>query len=293
MEEIIQALAFLMFFLVLAFATEWVYRKTVARVQKRYGPLHTGFAGILQPLADFLKLMTKEDLGVPEESVYFKLAPILLVFIPLMALYVLPLAGAGLSFDGDIIFLLILFNAYVGIVWLFSSSLDSRFANVGAMRQSTQFFSFEVPFILSLAAFAIHGGSLSLSGLKGFDWLLVPSFLVFMVASLGKLRKLPFDAPTAGQEIATGIEVELSGRKLALFRLGENLEFVFVAGLGAVLLFGPPASILLFIVEFVPIVILFSIVSALFPRYRIDQVSDFFWRYMTALALCGVILSYF
>ena len=281
----IEACLYLLIFIFLSFFLEWIYRKSVARVQKRYGPLHVGPSGILQPFFDFLKLMIKED--VTDGGLIVELAPILLVSISLFLLYLLPIGNFSINFWGDLVVILFLFNIFTLVQWLFSAT--GRFAKVGSMRLGFQFVSLELPIIFSLAAYALYYNTLTLEEIKGLSLVLFPSFVSFFISSIAKIRKLPFDIPYAKQEIVAGINTELSGKKLALYKLSENLEFLFVCGFVSVLAFGE-MEIFDFVVRSLIFAILFSFISSIFPRWRIDQAVRFFWTFVIPLSVMGLII---
>jgi NADH-quinone oxidoreductase subunit H len=277
-------------FIVLAFLCEWIFRKTYARVQKRYGPLYRGKSGILQPFADFFKLLSKEDFL--RGNIIFDISPVFLTAIALFSLFFIPIKEfTSLNFEGDILVLIFLFDVYALWNLLLGEFSKSRFSRIGAMRQVLLFFSFEIPLIFSIACFFIYSNSLTLSQLKGFSPILLFPFIIFLICSLGKIRKLPFDIGIAEQELVSGYETELSGRKLALLKLSENLELVFASSIASVLLFGIQ-NILQFLIEVFIITFLLSFLSAAFPRYRIDQAINKFWKVIFPLSLVSVILCY-
>lgn len=281
---------YFLLFLVLAFLCDWIFRKTKARIQKRYGPLYTGKSGLLQPFADFIKLLSKEDFQ--RGNIIFEIMPILLTGLAIVPLFFIPVNGKSiLSFNGDILFLVFLFDAYTISLLLLGEFSKSRFSRIGVTRQMLLFFSFEIPFIFSIAAFAIKANTLNLSKLGNFSPFLLIAFAVFIISALGKLKRLPFDIGIAEQELVAGYETELSGRKLALLKLSDHFEFLFVAALGSTLLFGPAQSFIGFISKTFVVVFLISFISALFPRYRIDQATRFLWTIIFPLSILGVIVS--
>jgi NADH-quinone oxidoreductase subunit H len=297
----------ILFLLCLAFFAEWVDRKFFARVQNRYGPLYTGPSGILQPLADFLKLLSKEDI-VPKASdkMLFTLVPIFYATLPLTALFIIPIMGqTGLiAFEGDLIFLLFLFGLMTIIIFLAGWSSMSRFSIIGGVRSALQMLSYEIPLGLVLIGPAIAAKSLSVSGIVQWQsanavwalWLQPIGFFVLLTCLLAELELIPFDIPEADTEIVAGWRTEFSGRKLAMFRLGRDLEVVLCAALATSLFLGgaqplgliPP--VLVFLAKTFAVVLLFSFIRALFARFRIDQVIAGMWKYLLPVATLQIVL---
>jgi NADH-quinone oxidoreductase subunit H len=297
----------ILFLLCLAFFSEWVDRKFFARVQNRYGPLYTGPSGILQPLADFLKLLSKEDI-VPKASdkVLFTLVPIFYATLPLTALFIMPIMGqTGLiAFEGDVIFLLFIFGLMTIIIFLAGWSSMSRFSIIGGVRSALQMLSYEIPLGLVLVGPAIAAKSLSVSGIVQWQstnavwtlWLQPIGFVVLLTCLLAELEFIPFDIPEADTEIVAGWRTEFSGRKLAMFRLGRDLEIVLCVALVTSLFLGgaqplwfiPP--VVVFLLKTMAVVLLFSFIRALFARFRIDQVIAGMWKYLLPVATLQIIL---
>jgi len=297
----------ILFLLCLAFFTEWVDRKFFARIQNRYGPLYTGPSGILQPLADFVKLLSKEDI-VPRaaDRALFTLVPIFYVTLPLTALFIMPIMGeTGLiAFEGDLIFLLFVFGLMTIIIFLAGWSSMSRFSIIGGVRSALQMLSFEIPLGIVLIGPAIAAKSLSISGIVQWQsanaawglWLQPIGFVVLLTCLLAELELIPFDIPEADTEIVAGWRTEFSGRKLAMFRLGRDLEVVLCDALAASLFLGgaqplwliPPAVV--FLVKTIAVVLLFSFIRSLFARFRIDQVIAGMWKYVLPIAIVQIVL---
>lgn len=293
----------------LAFLYEWIDRKFFARVQNRIGPLYTGPSGILQPVADFLKLLSKEDI-IPAgcERPIFSAIPIVYATLPLVALFVIPVTGrAIISFEGDIIFLMFI-SAFITLsVFLAGWSSGGSFSRIGSIRSALQMLSYEIPFGLALIGPAISAHSLSLTKIaewqiansSWFLWLQPIGFAVIMVSLLAELELVPFDIPEAETEIVAGWLTEYGGRRLALFRLGKDLELVMATTLIASLYLGgaqplffiPPVVVL--ILKSVIVLILISFIRALFARFRIDQMTSGMWTYLLPLMIVQILLVQF
>jgi NADH-quinone oxidoreductase subunit H len=306
--DILQVVVFpgILFLLVLAFFYEWVDRKLFARVQNRYGPLNTGPAGLFQPVADFVKLLSKEDI-VPNvcDKIIFSAGPIIYFTLPLTALFVMPIASnTGLAaFDGDLFFVMFIFTLMIITVFLSGWSSMNRFSIIGGVRAILQMVSFEIPLSLALIGPALAAQSLSISTISQWQstatWtiFLQPiGFSVLVICSLAELENAPFNIPEAESEVVAGWLTEFSGKKLALIRLGKDVEVVLVSALIATLYLGGiqqlyfiPTAII-FLIKTIAIVLLLSFLRAIFARLRLDQSIIGMWRYLLPLAILQIIL---
>ncbi|TET64436.1 NADH-quinone oxidoreductase subunit H [Candidatus Bathyarchaeota archaeon] len=297
------------FLFVLAFFYEWVDRKFFARLQNRYGPLHTGPHGILQPVADFLKLLSKEDLTPhASDKLMFVLTPVFYFALPLTSLFIVPILSQTslIAFEGDLIFVIFTFTLIIISVFLAGWSSMNRFSTIGSVRALLQMLGYEIPMGLVIIGPAIAAGSLSISTIVEWQslhfWLILLQplgFAVFTICLLAELQFVPFDIPEAETEIVAGWRTEFSGRKLALLRLGKNLELVLASALITSLYLGgsqqfwliPP--IVIFLVKTTFAVMLLSFLRAVFARLRIDQMLSGMWKYLLPLATLQVILIQF
>ena len=294
----------LVFMFVYSTFCEWFDRKVYARLQNRMGPTHTGRWGLLQPVADFFKLMAKEDI-VPEKAdkTMFTLLPIFGLAVVATAMLLLPVwhfnpaAGGFNSFSGDIIVLLYLLSLPTIIFFLAAWSSTNVFSTVGGTRVLTMFFGYEVPLFLAVLSPALLAGSWRLAEIARFFQakpvlLLVnlPGFIIAVICVQAKLERTPFDIPHAETEIVGGTFTEFSGKKLAFFRLMTDVEMVVSSGLLAtVFLGGFPGGLVLgflqFIVKTLFVIFLLSLLRAATSRIRVDQVVSFAWGYLAPLAV--------
>jgi len=295
------------FLILLAFLWEWLDRKFVARLQKRYGPLYTGPAGILQPVADFIKLLAKEDIEpTVADKVFFRISPLLILALPMAGLFYIPIHGASaLSFfEGDLILVMFIFTLLIIAIFFAGWGSADTFSIVGAMRSTIQMLAYEVPLSLALMGPALVARSLSISQIVKWQatnrWMILSQplgFAVALVSLLAELELTPFDIPEAETEIVAGWQTEFGGRKLALIRLGMDTELVLASGLLVALYLGGPAGpvpslgVLWFLIKAVAVVFLFSNLRALFARFRLDQMVNWCWKYLVPAGIVQIILT--
>ncbi len=321
--NLIQILLFpgLSFILSYTLYAEWLSRKTVARLQNRAGPLHTGWNGILQPLADFIKLLVKEDITpAAADAKIFNVTPLFIFAIPLAATFLIPIQSITnllgyepvAAFEGDLIMVLFLMSLTVLAVFLSGWSSGNLFGAVGATRAAFMMLAYEIPLGLVAIGPAIMAGSLSIY--KIVDWQVasmaafmanptVPGvllgvvmfigFAIYTICLLAELEMRPFDMSEAETEIVHGWQVEYSGVKLALIRSGHDVKMVLAAGLLTSLFLGGPAGpifppVVWFILKTSLCIMILSNLSALFARYRIDQMVKGSWKYLVPLAVLQV-----
>ena len=277
-----------LFLLVVGLAYEWGNRKLLARLQNRIGPRW------FQPLADVVKLLAKEEV-IPDgvtPHLFMALPIIALAGVLTAALYV-PVAGIdpAYSFSGDLIVTLYLLSLLTLCMGLAGSNSMDRFSLIGATRTLTQFFSYEAPFLLALLGPAIIAESWKISEIAADvngNWLLLTQPLGFLVAIIGLMGKMelpPFDAPEAETEIVAGALTEYSGRGLALFHLGKDVEMVVGLTLIAAFYLGGVATPIHFLAKTAALLLVLAGLQALFTRLRIDQTVGLWWRYGVVLVL--------
>ncbi len=278
-----------LFLLVAGMIYEFVDRKLVARFQNRVGPRW------FQPLADIVKLLAKEEI-VPEgvhRGLFIGLPIVGLASALTAALYV-PMVGfaPAATYKGDLIIALYLLSVMTLCMGLAGANSASRFSLIGATRTLTQLFSYEAPFMLALLGPAIVAGTWQISGINQMAqdslWFILSQpvgFLVALVGLMGKLELPPFDAPEAETEIVAGALTEYSGRGLALFRIGKDVELVIGLTLVAAFFMGGIANPFDFLWKTGLLLLVVAGLQSLFARLRIDQTVGLWWR---AGALLGV-----
>jgi NADH-quinone oxidoreductase subunit H len=294
---------------VLAFLYEWIDRKAYAKIQNRYGPSSAGPAGLFQPIADFLKLLSKEDI-VPAvcDKLLFTVTPILYFALPLTALFVIPVASniALAAFEGDLVFVMSVFALMIITVFLGGWSSRNRFSAIGGARAMLQMMSFEIPMALALSGPAIAAKSLSISSIAQWQsgasmlvFLQPIGFVVLVICLMAELETAPFNIPESESEVVAGWRTEFSGRKLALIRLGKNFELVLASALITALYLGGAQdfyfipAIAAFLIKTILLVLLISFLKAIFARLRLDQSISGMWKYLLPLAILQIILIEF
>ena len=290
-------------------------RKGLGRIQNRYGPNRVGPFGVLQPLADGLKAMTKEDI-VPRaaDKVVHFVAPLVLVTPVFLALAVVPVGRnmVALDIDSGILFFFAVGAATELSVFMAGWSSRNKYSLLGAMRAIAQMISYEVPLILSALTVIMMVGSLSAvqiiqaqAGYVGVlpKWfVLTPwgfaGFILFLIAATAESNRSPFDLPEGESEIIAGYYIEYSGFKFALFFLGEYIGLFAVSGLAITLFLGgwhAPLSFLTWVPSYVwffakllALIALFIWVRGTLPRLRMDQLMNFAWKFMLPMALFNI-----
>lgn len=299
----------LLFLFLYSTFVEWYDRKLYARLQNRMGPTHTGRFGLLQPIADFLKLMAKEDI-VPEraDKKMFSALPAFGLAIVFTAMLLLPLWNYSLdqpsviSFKGDLIVVLYLLSLPTFIFFLAGWSSTNLFSTIGGARVLTMLFGYEVPLFLAVLSPAVLANSWRLAEIASFyrqrPALALVNLLGFVIALIcvqAKLERTPFDIPHAETEIVGGTFTEYSGKKLAIFRLMMDAEMVVAAGLLATVFLGgfpggPLLGLVNFIVKTLFVIFFLSLIRATTSRIRVDQVVSFAWKYLAPLAILQLLI---
>ena len=298
--------------------TTLLERKGLGRIQNRYGPNRVGPFGILQPVADGIKAMTKEDV-VPRaaDKVVHFIAPFVLVVPAFLTLAVIPVGRnmAAIDIDAGVLYFFAIGACTEMAVFMAGWSSRNKYSLLGAMRGIAQMVSYEVPLILSTVTVIMIVGSLSLVNIvkaqDGFSWILphwfvltpwgLAGFILFMIAATAESNRSPFDLPEGESEIIAGYYVEYSGFKFALFFLGEYIGMFAVCGMAITLFLGgwtAPFSFLTWIPSYVWFFTkLFGLVALLIwirgtlPRLRIDQLMNFAWKFMLPMALINLLVA--
>jgi NADH-quinone oxidoreductase subunit H len=283
----------------------WTERRLLALWQDRYGPNRVGPFGILQVLADMIKIFTKEDWIPPfADKVVFVLAPAIIMVTVLLSFAVLPVAPGVVVADLNIALLFFLGMSSLGVysIVLAGWASDNKYSLLGGLRASAQMLSYEVFMGLSLMGVVLQAGSFSLTRIVEAQrhlWFVVPQFLgfvLFMIAGAAETRRLPFDLPEAESELVAGFHSEYSGMKFGMFFVGEYLGVALVSALIATLFFGgwlgpllPP--IVWFLIKTFFFIAVFILLRASLPRPRFDQLMAWGWKLMLPLALANLLVT--
>jgi NADH-quinone oxidoreductase subunit H len=309
--------AFLIINLVLgAFAyLTWVERKLLGRMQARFGPNRAGPFGLLQPIADLVKLLRKESF-FPASSVdvLYIAMPAVAAFTALAAFSVIPFGGVwevgGYQVTGWIA------NVSIGLVLLFSLGAvgiyaflvggwasESKYSLLGSMRTAAQLVSYEVSLALSVLGVVLMAGSLSLVDIaveqQATIWYAGPQFVglvVFFIAGVAETNRPPFDLPEAETELVAGYHTEYSGMRFGLFSMAEYINMITLSGLAVTLFFGGWGGPFLpgpvwFILKLAGFLFLFMWMRATLPRLRYDQLMRFGWKVLLPVATLNAVVT--
>jgi len=283
----------------------WVERRLLALWQDRYGPNRVGPFGLLQVLADALKMFFKEDWVPPfADKAVFVLAPAVAVVTVLMSYSVLPIAPGVSVANLNIGLLFFLGMSSLGVysVVLAGWASDNKYSLLGGLRATAQMLSYEVFMGLSVMGVVLLAGSFNLQAIVEAQqkmWFVVPQFLgfvVFVIAGVAETRRTPFDLPEADSELIAGYHSEYSGMKFGMFFVGEYLGVTLISAMISVLFFGgwlgpvlPPVVWLLIKTFF--FIGFFILLRAALPRPRYDQLMSWGWKLMLPLSLANLLIT--
>ena len=294
----------LAFILAMVMAFIWFERRGLGRFQVRLGPNRTGPFGMLQPVADAIKVLIKEDI-VPAkgDKLVHWLAPVV-AFVPVLMIFaVVPFQDGALLADLNIGILYVVAISSVSVVGIFMAgwASNNKFSLIGAMRTVAQAVSYEIPLVLSIIGVVLIAGSLSMNEIvkaQSIPFILLQplGFLIFFMAACAEINRTPFDLLEAESEIVAGFHTEYSGMKFALFYLVEYAEVLAISAIIATLFLGgwrgpvlPP--FLWFLIKVVGVFFLIFWVRSTIPRVRVDQLMAFAWKCLLPLALINLFIT--
>jgi NADH-quinone oxidoreductase subunit H len=323
-ELVLIGLLFLLFFALLGLFLVYLERKVCAIMQNRVGPNRVGKWGLLQTIADLIKLLIKELIPIRKSDKFlFNLAPFIVIIASLMAMAALPFAKGLQAIDFNIGVFYIMAVSSLGVVGILLAgwASNSKYSIIGAMRSGAQIVSYELSVGLSLMAIVVFSGTMQLSEIiesQANGWWIfkghIPAFIafvVFLVASTAEINRGPFDLAEAESELTAGFHTEYSGIKFAFFFLAEYINMFIVAALAATIFLGGwmPFHIgswegFNHIMDFIPPIVWFFVKTFLiiyiimwfkwtFPRLRIDQLLTLEWKYLLPVSLVNIILIAF
>jgi len=318
-SSLINIIALLVVFLSLFALVSVLERKILARIQNRLGPNRVGPFGLLQPVADGIKMLIKEDI-VParaDKVVHF-LAPILIAATAILALGIIPYGRNMTPFtiDGGILFFFAIGSTTELSVFMAGWGSNNKFSILGAMRAIAQMVSYELPLLITVLPIVMVVGSLTPDaivaaqgnyslGILPHWFVFTPwgavAFILFFVSGLVESNRTPFDVPEGESEIVAGHMTEYSGFKYAIFFMGEYLGMFAVSGLAVTLFLGgwhAPVRILEVVPSYVwfflklsVLIFVFIWVRGTLPRTRVDQVMNFAWKFMLPMAFACILAA--
>ncbi len=299
-----------------------VERWVIAKIQVRIGPNRTGPRGLLQPLADAIKALFKEEL-IPTnaDKLVFVIAPMISVATALLAFAVIPVAPPmnlfGIPFEMQIanVNVALLYLLAVGSVSVYGTVLagwssNNKYALLGSLRAAAQLISYEVTLGLALVGVLMLTETLNLNEIvdyqRNFGWIILPQllgFVLYLIAAIAETNRLPFDLPEAETELVAGYYTEYSSIKFAFFFMAEYINIITVCALATTLFLGGYLSPLPFLpvvgepgiwwfaVKVFVLIFVFMWIRGTFPRMRYDQLMNFTWKFMLPLALLNILIT--
>jgi NADH-quinone oxidoreductase subunit H len=305
LQSLITVFGVLIGALTIAAGLIWLERRLLGLWQDRYGPNRVGPFGLMQVLADMIKIFTKEDWVPPfADRPVFVIAPAVIFMTVLMSFALIPLAPGIRVVNLNIGLLFFLGMSSLGVysVTLAGWSSNSKYSLLGGLRAAAQMLSYEVFMGLSLMGVVMMAGSFSLQDIveaQTGTWFFVPQFLglvIFFVAGLAETHRLPFDLPEAESELVAGYHSEYSGMKFGMFFVGEYLGITLISALIVTLFFGgwlgpilPP--IIWFLLKTFVFICAFVLMRASLPRPRYDQLMSWGWKVLLPLALLNLVVT--
>jgi NADH-quinone oxidoreductase subunit H len=309
MNEIIRSLIIVVGVLVVMLSISagliWLERRMLGLWQDRYGPNRAGPFGLMQVMADMIKILFKEDWIPPfADRPVFVIAPAVVVVTTLMSFAVIPFAPSIAVVNLNIGLLFFLGMAALGVysVVLGGWSSGSKYSLLGGLRATAQMLSYEVFMGLSLMGVVILAGSFNLGDIVEAQrkmWFCIPQFIglvIFIIAGFAETHRLPFDLPEAESELVAGYHSEYSGMKFGMFFVGEYLGITLISAMIVTLFFGgwlgpvlPP--LVWFLLKTLVFILGFILVRASLPRPRYDQLMSYAWKVLLPLSLLNLVVT--
>lgn len=314
-EMVLIALVYLAIFAVAGLYLVLLERRVAAWFQLRLGPNRVGYQGLLQTMADALKLVSKElTVTVKADKFLFNLAPYFVIITALMALSLFPFSQEFQAFDINIGLFFLISISSIGVIGILLAgwSSNNKFAMIGAMRSGVQTISYELSVGLSLLTMVLMTGSLQLSEIievQKHGWLIVQghipaiiAFCIFIIAGTAETNRAPFDLVEAESELGAGFHTEYSGMKFAYFFLAEFINMFIISAIATTVFFGgylspfgitesiPVLGVFWFLGKTLVIIFLMMWFRWTFPRLRIDQLLVLEWKYLLPINLVNLVL---
>lgn len=314
-EMVLIAIVYLLIFAVAGLYLVLLERRVAAWFQLRLGPNRVGYQGLLQTMADALKLVSKElTVTVKADKFLYDLAPYFVIVTALMALSLFPFSKEFQAFDINIGIFFLTAISSIGVIGILLAgwSSNNKFSLIGAMRSGVQTISYELSVGLSLLTMVVMTGSLQLSQIvevQKHSWLIVQghipaviAFCIFMIAGTAETNRAPFDLVEAESELGAGFHTEYSGMKFAYFFLAEFINMFIIAAIATTVFFGaylspfgitesiPLLGVFWFLAKTLVLIFLMMWFRWTFPRLRIDQLLVLEWKYLLPLNLMNLVL---
>lgn len=320
-EWTIVGLAYILFVAIFGLFLVYAERKVCAAFQQRLGPMRVGPWGLLQTIADFIKLLMKE-LITPNraDKFLYNLAPFIVIIVSFLAISVIPFSKGLASFDFDIGIFFVTAVSSVGVVGILLAgwSSNNKYSLIGAMRSGAQIVSYELSVGLALITMIIYAGTMQISGIiegQRDMWFIfsghipaIIAFIIFIIAGTAETNRGPFDLAEAESELTAGFHTEYSGIKFAFFFLAEYINLFIVAAMATIVFLGGwmplhfgefeafnsvmdliPGLVWFFLKVFF-VIFLMMWFKWTFPRLRVDQILNLEWKYLLPLNLMNIIL---
>ena len=314
---IVMFISIVLLLLLLAFVfliLTYLERKIVARIQDRWGPNRAGPWGMIQPIADMIKMFTKEDI-VPDKAdkLVHLLAPMLVAAIPFIAFAVIPF-GRGMSGTdldiGILFFIAVTAPAAIGVMMAGWGS-NNKYSLLGGMRAVAQLVSYEVPMALSILVIVMIAGTLNMQKLVegqsgpgglGLGWYIFAfpvgpiAFFTYFISAIAETNRSPFDIPEAESEIVAGYHTEYTGMKFGLFQMGEYVTMFAQCCIIVTLFFGGwqgpiLPSYIWFPIKVFALIFVFMWMRGTLPRLRVDELMGFAWKFLVPVTLVNIFLT--
>jgi NADH-quinone oxidoreductase subunit H len=313
LDPIVSAVAMFGFIAVFVMFLVWMERKVSAHMQSRIGPNRVGPVGLLQTVADAIKLTIKEDIKpIKRDKIPYFIAPIVAFVATFMGMVVVPFDSGVVvqSLNVGILYIIAITSFTVIAILTAGWSSNNKFALLGGFRSAAQIISYEVPLVLSVVPVIMITGTLNLSRIVEYQqangyWFVLPqfvAFLIFITSATAEANRAPFDIPEAESELIGGFHTEYSGVKFAMFFLGEYIAVVVSSAVAVTIFLGgwlplPYLSILhlpgfvWFMAKLLFVIYLIMAFRWTFPRLRVDQLMDFGWKVLIPVSIINILIT--
>lgn len=304
---VLHILIVIMILFMLPIPLTWIERKVAGHIQQRLGPMRVGWHGLLQPVADVVKLMGKEDI-IPDQAdkFLFKIAPIISLVVPFVVFVAIPFSDKVYlsNMNVGLLFVLAVSGLEIYGVIFGGWASNSKYALLGSMRTCAQLISYEIPMGFAVIGVMMMAQSMNLGDIVAAQsdvWNIVYQpigFFVFFVAGLAEAQRIPFDLAEAEGDLGAGYHTEYSGMRFSFYMISEYLVLLMISVLCVILFFGgwnklfiPLPPLLWFSIKVAFFLYVFMWIRFTFPRYRYDQLMSIGWKVLFPLALANILVT--